>query len=47
VLSGRRNDGPVADRAAARAGQRQGRLIRRPREPDPSIDKDVEGAPAE
>src|SRR6185369_991638 len=28
ALSGRRNDGPVADRAAARAGQRQGRLIR-------------------
>jgi predicted PurR-regulated permease PerM len=47
VLSGRRNDGPVADRAAARAGQRQGRVIRRPREPDPTVDKDVEGARAD
>ena len=47
VLSSRRESGPVADRAAARAGQRQGRVIRRPREPDPSVDKDVEGAPAE
>ncbi|HET7182382.1 MAG TPA: AI-2E family transporter [Candidatus Limnocylindrales bacterium] len=47
VLSGRRNDGPVADRAAARAGQRQGRLIRRPREPDPTVDKDVETTAAD
>lgn len=47
VLSGRRDQGPVADRAAARAGQRQGRVIRRPREPDPNVDKDVETAPAE
>jgi predicted PurR-regulated permease PerM len=47
VLNGRRTDGPVADRAAARAAQRQGRAIRKPREPDPSVDKDVEAAPAE
>lgn len=47
VLSGRRNDGPVTDRAAARAAQRQGRVIRTPREPDPTVDKDVEAAPAE
>jgi hypothetical protein len=47
MLSGRRSDGPVADRAAARAAQRQGRVIRKPREPDPSVDKDVEAAPAE
>ena len=47
MLSGRRSDGPVADRAAARAAQRQGRVIRKPREPDPTVDKDVEAAPAE
>lgn len=47
ALSGRRGDGPVADRATARAAQRQGRLIRKPREPDPAIDKDVEAAEAE
>jgi predicted PurR-regulated permease PerM len=45
VLSGRREQGPVADRAAARAAQRQGRVIRTPREPDPTVDKDVESAP--
>ena len=34
--------GPVAERAAARAAQRQGRLIRQPREPNPQTDRDVE-----
>jgi predicted PurR-regulated permease PerM len=47
VLSGRREQGPVAGRAAARAAQRQGRVIRTPREPDPTVDKDVETAPAD
>jgi predicted PurR-regulated permease PerM len=47
ALSGRRNDGPVAERAAAMAARREGRVIRQPREPDPSVDKDVEAAPAE
>jgi predicted PurR-regulated permease PerM len=42
ALSGRRGAGPVAERAAARVGRREGRLIRRPREPDPSVDRDVE-----
>ena len=42
ALSGRRGSGPVAERAAARVGRREGRLIRRPREPDPSVDRDVE-----
>jgi len=43
VLNGRRDQGPVAERAAARAGERQGRILRKPREPDPTVDKDVEG----
>jgi predicted PurR-regulated permease PerM len=47
VLNGRRDQGPVADRAAARAAQRQGRVIRTPREPDPSVDKDVETTSAD
>ena len=42
ALSGRRGSTPVAERAAARVGRREGRLIRRPREPDPAIDRDVE-----
>jgi predicted PurR-regulated permease PerM len=42
ALSGRRGVQPVAERAAARVGRRQGRLIRRPREPDPTVDRDVE-----
>ena len=46
-LSRRRGPGPVAERAAARAGERQGRLIRQPREPNPSVDSDVEPAPGE
>ena len=44
-LNRRRGNGPVAERAAARVGERQGRSIRRPREPNPDVDKDVE-APA-
>jgi predicted PurR-regulated permease PerM len=42
ALSGRRGAGPVAERAAARVGRREGRLIRQPREPDPLVDRDVE-----
>ena len=42
ALSGRRGAQPVAERAAARVGRREGRLIRRPREPDPTVDRDVE-----
>jgi predicted PurR-regulated permease PerM len=33
---------PVATRAAARVGQREGRLVRAPREPAPGVDRDVE-----
>jgi predicted PurR-regulated permease PerM len=35
-------EGPVAARAARRVGQREGRAVRRPREPDPRVDRDVE-----
>jgi predicted PurR-regulated permease PerM len=42
-LSRRRDTGPVAARAAKRVGQREGRAVRQPREPDPTIDRDVEG----
>jgi predicted PurR-regulated permease PerM len=42
ALSGRRGPTPVAERAAARVGSREGRAIRRPREPDPKVDRDVE-----
>ncbi|MEO8274367.1 MAG: AI-2E family transporter, partial [Chloroflexota bacterium] len=42
VLNRNRGSGPVAERAAARAGQRQGRSIRQPREPNPQVDRDVE-----
>jgi predicted PurR-regulated permease PerM len=42
ALSVTRGTGPVAERAAARVGRREGRLIRRPREPDPATDRDVE-----
>jgi len=41
-LSEQRGAGPVAERAAVRVGRREGRLIRRPREPDPTVDRDVE-----
>jgi predicted PurR-regulated permease PerM len=33
---------PVAARAAARVGQREGRVVRAPREPAPGVDRDVE-----
>lgn len=47
VLNRGRGTGPVAERAAARVGQREGRSIRRPREPNPQTDSDVEpGAPS-
>jgi predicted PurR-regulated permease PerM len=42
VLHRGRGTGPVAERAAARAAQRQGRSIRQPREPNPHTDRDVE-----
>jgi predicted PurR-regulated permease PerM len=42
-LNHRRGNGPVAERAAARVTTRVGRAVRRPREPDPTIDKDVDG----
>jgi hypothetical protein len=41
-LNRRRGNGPVAERAAARVTSREGRSIRRPREPDPTIDRDIE-----
>ena len=42
ALNQRRGSGPVAARAAQRVEQREGRLIRKPREPDPLVDRDVE-----
>ena len=36
--------GPVAERAAKRIERRDGRSVRIPREPDPAVDQDVEGA---
>src|SRR4029077_12345149 len=42
LLRRRGDEGPVAARAARRVGEREGRLVRAPREPDPSIDRDVE-----
>jgi predicted PurR-regulated permease PerM len=44
LLGRRREGGPVAERAAARVGAREGRLIRTPVEPRPGIDRDVEPA---
>jgi predicted PurR-regulated permease PerM len=41
LLRRRASDEPVAERAARRVGQREGRVVRAPREPDPSIDHDV------
>jgi len=41
VLRRRASDEPVAERAAKRVGQREGRIVRAPREPDPSVDHDV------
>ncbi len=43
TLARRRETGPVAARAARRVGEREGRAIRAPREPDPMVDSDVEG----
>jgi predicted PurR-regulated permease PerM len=45
ALNRGKGTGPVAERAAARAAQRQGRLIRQPREPNPQTDRDVETEP--
>lgn len=42
LLRRRGDEGPVAARAARRVGEREGRLVRAPREPDPNIDRDVE-----
>ncbi|HJW21135.1 MAG TPA: AI-2E family transporter, partial [Candidatus Limnocylindrales bacterium] len=36
------DEGPVAMRAARRVGEREGRPVRSPREPDPRVDRDVE-----
>ena len=40
-LNRRRGNGPVAERAAARGTRREGRAIRQPRAPDPTVDRDV------
>ena len=40
-LRRRASDEPVAVRAAQRVGQREGRVVVAPREPDPSVDHDV------
>jgi predicted PurR-regulated permease PerM len=42
ALSGRPGASPVAERAAARVGRREGRMVRLPREPDPTVDRDIE-----
>ncbi|HYN68761.1 MAG TPA: AI-2E family transporter [Candidatus Eisenbacteria bacterium] len=36
------DQGPVAARAARRVGEREGRVVHAPREPDPAIDRDIE-----
>lgn len=46
ALGRRRGTGGVAERAAARVGERQGRIVRQPREPNPTIDRDVEPSPS-
>ncbi|HYK95748.1 MAG TPA: AI-2E family transporter [Candidatus Dormibacteraeota bacterium] len=46
ALGRRRGTGAVAERAAARVGERQGRIVRQPREPNPTIDRDVEPSPS-
>ncbi|HEY4228146.1 MAG TPA: AI-2E family transporter [Candidatus Limnocylindrales bacterium] len=46
ALGRRRGTGGVAERATARVGERQGRVIRQPREPNPTIDRDVEPSPS-
>lgn len=40
-----RDIGPVAARAAKRLGEREGRVVRAPREPRPGVDADVEADP--
>jgi predicted PurR-regulated permease PerM len=45
TLNRRRGNGPIAARAAQRIERREGRVVRKPREPDPSVDRDVEAAP--
>ncbi|HEX7950052.1 MAG TPA: AI-2E family transporter [Candidatus Limnocylindrales bacterium] len=42
LLARPNEDGSVAVRAARRVGEREGRAVRRPREPDPRVDLDVE-----
>jgi predicted PurR-regulated permease PerM len=42
LLSRQGEDGPVAVRAARRVGEREGRAVRQPREPDPRVDHDIE-----
>jgi predicted PurR-regulated permease PerM len=46
ALGRQRGIGAVAERAAARVGERQGRIVRQPREPNPTIDRDVEPSPS-
>ena len=41
-FSSQSDGAPVATRAAQRLGAREGRAVRRPREPDPRVDVDVE-----
>ncbi|MEA2545624.1 MAG: hypothetical protein QOI09_897 [Chloroflexota bacterium] len=41
LLRRRDDEGPVAERAAKRVGEREGRIVHAPREPDPSVDVDV------
>jgi predicted PurR-regulated permease PerM len=43
-VSRTRQTGPVAARATARVGEREGRTVRQPREPNPMTDRDVEAA---
>ena len=45
TLNRGRGTGPVAARAAHRVGEREGRTVRQPREPNPSTDRDVETPP--
>jgi predicted PurR-regulated permease PerM len=42
MVSRGRTHGPISQRAAARVGQREGRAVRPPREPNPHTDLDVE-----
>ncbi len=44
LLQRRGEQAPVATRAAARVGEREGRVVRTPREPTAGIDRDVEPA---